>query len=125
MNLINTISEGALKLMFNLNGWNLSKPYVVNGVAYFKPDFYDNKHVIGTGRRGIIYALGDTRVEYAGRVFDSVAALIEFNGLNALNKFEEWVFHEEKEWVITIDGSEWLYTFTTLDKLPRSKTLRC
>ncbi len=37
MDLTTRISEGAMKLMFELNGWNLTEPFIHNDVAYVKP----------------------------------------------------------------------------------------
>tara|TARA_R100000322_G_scaffold136989_2_gene92803 strand:+ start:1159 stop:1551 length:393 start_codon:yes stop_codon:yes gene_type:complete len=125
LDLKNTISENAMQLMFELNGWTLSKPYVVDGIAYVKPDFYADNHVIGSSKKGYIYASGQTRVEYAGRVFSSVEELISTLGLGTLGHFSDWEFHEEKEWVITRDGQDFLFSFTTLDQLPNRKKVRC
>ena len=125
LDLKNTISENAMQLMFELNGWTLSKPYVVDGVAYVKPDFYAENHVIGSSKKGYIYASGQTRVEYAGAEYTDVNELIAIHGIEAIKNFSEWVFHEEKEWVITRDWSDFIYSFTTLDRLPKTSKVRC
>lgn len=125
MDLISTISEGAMKLMFDLNGWQLTTPFVHNDVAYVKPDFYPDRFIIGVSKRGYIYASGESRILYRGTTFTSIEELLNQYTKSALNDFNEWKFLEEKEWVITRDGQEFLYSFTTLDKLPKASKLRC
>jgi len=125
MDLKNLISIGGLKLMLELNGWSMNSPIVFNEVAAFKPDFYPESHVIATSKKGYIYASGQTRVEYAGAEYTDVNELIAFNGVGAIKNFSEWIFHEEKEWVVTRDGSDFVYSFTTLDKLPKTSKVRC
>jgi len=125
MDLKTTISEGAMKLMFELNGWTLTKPFIHEGIAFVKPDFYPDRFVIGTSKKGYIYAGGHSRITYRGRAFDSVNELIDMYGNSAIDNFKEWLFEVEKEWVITRDGSDFIYSFTTLDKLPKTTKVRC
>jgi len=46
-------------------------------------------------------------------------------GNSAIDNFKEWLFEVEKEWVVTRDGSDFIYSFTTLDKLPKTTKVRC
>ncbi len=114
-----------MKLMFELNGWTLTNPFIHEGVAFVKPDFYPDRFVIGTSKKGYIYAGGHSRITYRGRVFDSVNELIDMYGNSAIDNFKEWLFEVEKEWVVTRDGSDFIYSFTTLDKLPKTTKVRC
>ena len=43
---------------------------------------------------------------------------------NTLDDFQDWLFLEEKEWVVTKTGLDWLHSFTTLDKWPKRTKLR-
>lgn len=123
--LLNFIHENALQIMLDLKGWNYCKnPVILNGLAVVKPDFYANNHILATGRKGYIYACGETRINYAGKEFSSVEDLLSECGTEALNDFSNWKFLIEKEWVVT-DGSRWLTSFSTLDKLPKRTTFRC
>jgi len=123
--LLNFIDENGLKIFFEMKGWRLASPTTFNGIAVVKPDFYPDKHVIARSKRGYIYAYGDTRIQYAGQEFSSTEELIDKCGTEALNDFSNWIFIEEKEWVITRDGLDWLYSFSTLDKLPKRTKYRC
>jgi len=125
LDLKNTISENAMQLMFELNGWTLTQPFTHKGIAFVKPDFYPDRFVIGTSKKGYIYACGHSRITYRGRVFDSVKELIDINGNSAIDNFKEWLFEVEKEWVITRNGQDFIFSFTTLDQLPNRKKVRC
>ena len=83
--------------MLDLKGWTYSSAIVINGLAVVKPDFYPPRHVLAMGKRGYIYCDGH---------------------------FKDWVFLEEKEWVIT-DGSRWLASFSNLSELPKRSKYRC
>lgn len=112
--------------MLDLKGWNYSKNAVIyNDLAVVKPDFYANNHILATGRKGHIYACGDTRIKYRGTEYSSVEDLLQNHGAEALNDFSNWVFIEEKEWVITDGQNDFLFSFSTLDKLPKRTKYRC
>lgn len=124
--LLNFIHENALKIMLDLKGWKYCKNAILlNGCAVVKADFYPNKHILAMGKRGYIYAEGQTRIKYAGSIFSSVDELIQKHGKECISSFKEWEFLEEKEWVIT-DGNElFVASFTTLDELPKRTKYRC
>ena len=123
--LLNFIDENGLKIMLDLKGWEYSQSaLIINNLAVIKPDFYPEKHILAKGKKGYIYASGTTRINYAGREFNSVEELLTECGETAVKQFKEWVFLEEKEWVLT-NGNDWLASFTTLDKLPKRTTYRC
>ena len=124
--LLNFIHENALNLMLDLKGWTYCKNAVLlNGLAVVKPDFYTHNHILATGRKGYIYASGETRINYAGREFSSTEDLLSTCGTEALNDFTNWEFLIEKEWVITDGNNDFLISFSTLDKLPKRTTFRC
>jgi hypothetical protein len=123
--LLNFIDENGLKIFLEMKGWLPTNPIVFDGIAVVKPDFYPDRHVLARSKRGYIYAYGDTRIQYAGQEFSSTEELLDKCGTEALNDFGNWVFIEEKEWVITRDGLDWLYSFSTLDKLPKRTKYRC
>ena len=110
--------------MLNLKGWKYSSAIEINGLAVVKPDFYTPRHVLAMGNRGYIYADGQTRIEYAGQIFSSTDELLNTCGKDAIEHFKDWVFLEEKEWVIT-DGSRWLSSFSDLSELPKRSKYRC
>lgn len=124
--LVNFIHEDALKLMLDLKGWNYSKNAILlNGLAVVKPDFYPSRHVLATGKKGFIYAEGQTRIDYAGQVFTSVEELFSQHGKEAITDFTNWTFLEEKEWVLTDGNKPFIASFTTLDALPKRTKHRC
>jgi hypothetical protein len=110
--------------MLDLKGWKHSSSIEINGLAIVKPDFYPPRHVLAMGKRGYIYAEGQTRIEYAGQVFSSTDELLNTCGKDAILHFKDWVFLEEKEWVIT-DGTNWLASFSNLSELPKRSKYRC
>tara|TARA_R110000744_G_scaffold73087_2_gene146482 strand:+ start:1456 stop:1839 length:384 start_codon:yes stop_codon:yes gene_type:complete len=123
--LLNFIDENGLKIMLDLKGWTYnSSALIINNLAVVKPDFYPDRHVLARGKKGYIYASGETRISYAGREFNSVGDLLAECGETVMNDYKDWVFLEEKEWVLT-DGNNWLASFSTLDKLPKRTTYRC
>lgn len=122
--LINFIHENGLKLMLDVKGWKYSSSIIIDGLAVVKPDFYPNYYKLALGKKGYIYAEGHSRIEYAGRVFNSTEELLSVCGEDSIHNFQDWVFLEEKEWVIT-DGENWLVSFTDLTQLPNRKKYRC
>lgn len=122
--LINFINQNGLKIMLDLKGWKHSSSIEINGLAIVKPDFYPPRHVLAMGKRGYIYAEGQSRIEYAGQVFSSTDELLNTCGKDAILHFKDWVFLEEKEWVIT-DGTNWLASFSNLSELPKRSKYRC
>tara|TARA_Y100001938_G_scaffold131640_1_gene188971 strand:+ start:3311 stop:3697 length:387 start_codon:yes stop_codon:yes gene_type:complete len=124
--LLNFIHEDALKLMLDLKGWQYAKnALLLNGLAVVKPDFYPPRHILATGRKGYIYAEGQTRIDYAGQVFASVEDLFTTHGKEAILDFKNWSFLEEKEWVLTDGQTPFIFSFTTLDALPKRTKYRC
>lgn len=107
-----------------VRGWKLMNPFTEQGVVLFKPDFYPNNHVIALSKKGYIYSAGYTVVEYNGTTYDSIQELQEDNP-HALYHFGDWVFKEEKEWVVTRTGKEYLYSFSNLHNIPKRTTYRC
>lgn len=110
--------------MFKLNGWVVQAVRDIDNVSVFKPDFYDNEHIIATSNKAIIVARGYTSIEYKGVIFETPDSLLSKFGKEAIQDFSNWDFSVEKEWVIVKDG-EWITSFTTLDKLPKTTTYRC
>tara|TARA_R100000482_G_scaffold108738_1_gene50970 strand:- start:276 stop:647 length:372 start_codon:yes stop_codon:yes gene_type:complete len=123
MNLKHFMSPDALKILFELNGWNLTKPFIRDEVAVFTPDFYPEGYVIGRGKYGQIYASGETKILFKDKEYSSVSILLEEYPF-AVNNFDEWEFIIEKEWVISKKG-EWLSSFSTLFELPKASKYRC
>lgn len=124
--LLNFIHENALQIMLDLKGWNYTKNAVIlNDLAVVKPDFYPDHFILATGRKGYIYALGESRIEYAGRTYSSVDELLASCGNGALNDFTNWKFLVEKEWVLTDGNRQFITSFTTLDQLPKRTKHRC
>tara|TARA_R110001606_G_scaffold391154_2_gene558684 strand:+ start:302 stop:688 length:387 start_codon:yes stop_codon:yes gene_type:complete len=124
--LLNFINENALQIMLDLKGWSYSSnALILNDLAVVKPDFYPDNFILATGRRGYIYALGETRIDYAGRVFLSTDELLVACGKEALNDFHNWQFITEKEWVLSDGNRKFVASFTTLDELPKRTKHRC
>jgi hypothetical protein len=124
--LLNFIHENALQIMLDLKGWNYTNNAVIlNDLAVVKPDFYPDNFILATGKRGYIYALGESRIEYAGATYSSVDELLSSCGNEAVNDFINWKFLMEKEWVLTDGNRKFIASFTTLDKLPKRTKHRC
>ena len=107
-----------------VRGWRLMNPLVQEGLVIFKPDFYPNGHVIGLSKGGYIYSAGNTLIQYKENTYESIEDLLEKEPL-AIHDFGEWVFKEEKEWVVTRTGKEYLYSFSNVHKIPKRTTYRC
>jgi len=123
MNLKHFMSPDALKIMFDINGWQLTDPIIKENMACFKPDFYPHGYVLGRGKHGLFYACGQSIIIFNNKRYTSISSLLEDN-LNAFHQFDEWQFLEEKEWVISKKG-EWLESFSTLFELPKASKFRC
>ena len=124
--LVNFIAEDGLKIYLSeIKGWSLVTPILIDGVAVVNPDFYPNNYVIARSKKGYIYACGDTRIKYRDEEYSSTQELLDKHGTKALDDFQDWLFLEEKEWVVTKTGLDWLHSFTTLDKWPKRTKLRC
>jgi len=124
--LLNFIAEdGLIIYLQEVKGWPNITPIIIDGVAVVKPDFYPTNYVIARSRKGYIYACGETRIKYRGEEYSSTEDLLNKHGNEAINDFQDWLFLEEKEWVVTKTGLDWLDSFTTLDKWPKRTKLRC
>ena len=55
--------------------------------------------------------------------FDSVSELLETYP-NAVSEYSEWIFIQEKEWVLA-KHTEQLLTFSTLSQWPKASKFRC
>jgi|5_EtaG_2_1085323.scaffolds.fasta_scaffold100544_1 hypothetical protein len=121
---LSLIKEEPLKILLKAFGWKLVRYTAIDGVAFFRPDFYQEGHIIAISKRGRLTCSGDSLIEYKGTNYESVSDLYEDHP-NAINHFNDWIFHEQKEWVISRTGKEFLGTFTTLDTVLPSKTFRC
>lgn len=124
MDLRNFVSADALNLFLETKGWKMIKPIIFEEQAVFKPDFYEDNYTIAQGKYGKICARGQSKINYQGNSFDSVAMLIFKHGETAIGDFDNWEFLEEKEWVIYKNG-DWLHSFTTLLELPKASKFRC
>ena len=90
--LLNFIDENGLKIMLDLKGWTYnSSALIINNLAVVKPDFYPDRHVLARGKKGYIYASGETRISYAGREFNSVGDLLAECGETVMNDYKDWV----------------------------------
>ena len=124
--LYNFIHENALQIMLDLKGWNYSdNALILNNLAVVKPDFYADNHILATGKKGYIYALGESSIKYAGNIYSSTDELLLSCGKEALKDFKNWKFLVEKEWVLTDGNNKFVASFTTLDQLPKRTTHRC
>jgi len=89
-----------------------------------KADFYDKGVCIATSMKGgRIYCDGKTKVLYKDTRFDSVSELLETYP-NAVSEYSEWIFIQEKEWVLA-KHTEQLLTFSTLSQWPKASKFRC
>ena len=124
--LLNFMTEEAFKIYLQeIKGWPNITPIVIDGLAVVKPDFYPTNYVIARSNKGYIYACGETRIKYRGELFSSTEELLKKNGKEAIKDFQDWLFLEEKEWIVTKTGLDWLESFTTLDKWPKRTKYRC
>ena len=127
-NKMNFIHKEALKIFSKQLGWNISNPKLYKDMVLFKPDFYPEGHIFALSEpygKGYVYTCGHSIIQYKDEIFDDVDKLLARFGDDSIADFTNWKFLEEKEWVITKTGKEFLATFTSLDTLPRrNKYLR-
>jgi len=115
----------AFDLIMRDKGWTLSETKKINNNVCIKPDFYESGFIIAKTPKAKIICVGDTIVFYNNKEYTSIDSLIEDNGENAIDDFSSWEFREEKEWVVYKHGTEWTFSFTTLNKFPKTTKLRC
>lgn len=125
MNLKYFIGTEAYNLVTKDKGWVINDPKVINNNVCFKPDFYSSGTILAFTKKAKIICMGETVVIYDDKTYTSIESLISDNGEDSIKDFSSWEFKEEKEWVVIKDGHNWIFSFTTLNKFPKSTKLRC
>ena len=119
------IKENALTIILKELDWKIVKPKKHNGLVIFKPDFYPTGEIFAITSKGKwAYCSGESIIEYKGQTFNSVEKLLLKFGNESIDDISNWNFIEEKEWVVTKNGSQFLGSFTTLDTLRKSTKYR-
>jgi len=114
----------AFNLIMRDKGWTLSETKKINNNVCFKPDFYESGFIIAKTPKAKIVCVGETIVIFNSKEYNSVESLIADNE-GAIDNFSSWEFKEEKEWVVFKYGTEWTFSFTTINKFPKTTKLRC
>tara|TARA_R110000824_G_scaffold373664_4_gene564062 strand:+ start:320 stop:772 length:453 start_codon:yes stop_codon:yes gene_type:complete len=129
------LSEGALRLILKSLGWDYSESFrdicsnehnLVGEVLPLRADFYPVGWKLAFSNKATISCDGVfTSITYKGENFISPWEIYDRFGADSLNDMENWIFKEEKEWLIKkLDGS-WIGTFTYLTECPFRTKVRC
>ncbi len=123
----NFINPSAFEMiMTNQLGWFLKDFKVINGLAIVKPDFYDNDTVIANSKKAVIVCMGSSKFKIGDKEYFSVQNAINEYGETILESFDDWVWLQEKEWVIIkSNNGEWVKTCCVLSDFPFRKQIRC
>jgi hypothetical protein len=129
------LSEGALRIILEQLGWKYSEGLkdIVKGehdiegdVLPLRADFYPIGWKLAQSTKAIIVCDGGfTSINYRGKDFVSPWEIYDTFGAESLDDIQNWIFREEKEWLIKkLDGS-WIGTFTYLTECPFRTKVRC
>ena len=126
-------SETALGLILNTFGWDycnhlgqLCKEHDFEMAIPFRADFYPVGYKLAQSKKAIIICDGtNTVIRYKSKVYSSPWEIYELWGKESFEDIENWIFEEEKEWLIKKTSGEWINTFTRLNECPFRTTIRC
>ena len=122
-----------LETILSQLGWDYSnclEGYVNEKSLYkgdipFRADFYPEGARLATSKKAIIIADGETKIKYKDELYLSPWMIFECHGQSALDDIENWVFIEERQWLIKKINGDWVRPFTLLTECPFRTTIRC
>ena len=126
-------SETTLALILNTFGWDYSnhlgqvcKEHNFDVAIPFRADFYPIGYKLAQSNKAIIVCDGTKSViQYKSIIYNSPWEIYETWGIDRFGDMENWIFEEEKEWLIKKMNGDWVKTFTNLNKCPFRTTIRC
>ena len=129
----NYISQPALKMILSQLGWDYSNNLIeyvrehdtYNGEIPFRADFYPEGARLAHSKKAIIIADGKTTIEYKDTIWFSPWMIFECHGVDGLNDIDNWVFKEERQWLIKKTNGDWVRPFTLLTECPFRTNIRC
>ena len=130
----NYISQPALKMILSQLGWEYSDglmDYVNEHDLYednnipFRADFYPEGVKLASSKKAIIIADGRTTIKYKNYTYGSPWSIVDDWGMDSLNDIENWVFLEERQWLIRKLNGDWVQPFTLLTECPFRTSIRC
>ena len=130
----NYISDSALGMILTQLGWdysNLLIDYVKEHPNYnmeeipFRADFYPEGAKLASSKKAHIICDGQSFIEYKGIPYLSPWMIFESHGESALKDIDNWVFKEEKQWLIKKTNGDWVQPFTLLTECPFRTSIRC
>ena len=129
----NYISLPALKVILLQLGWEYSdrlQDYINENELYdgdipFRADFYPEGVKLASSKKAIIIADGRTTIEYKDTLYFSPWMIFKSHGEQGLKDINDWVFKEERQWLIKKLNGDWVQPFTLLTECPFRTTIRC
>jgi len=129
----NYISQPALTVILSQLGWQYSDvlmDYVkeidtYNGEMPFRADFYPEGVRLASSEKAKIVSDGKTIIKYKDATWFSPWMIFECHGEQGLKDINEWVFLEERQWLIKKLNGDWVRPFTLLTECPFRTNVRC
>ena len=126
-------SEATLALILNTFGWDYShnlgqlcKEHNFDTAIPFRADFYPIGYRLAQSKKAIIVCDGTKSIiQYKSMIYNSPWDIYKSWGIDSFGDMENWIFEEEKEWLIKKINGDWVKTFTELNKCPFRTTIRC
>ena len=127
-------SEPSLDMILKTFGWEYSNnlkdlcvsEYNFDIVVPFRADFYPLGATLAYSKRALIVCDGiGTIIKYKNKRYTSPWEIYSEWGIVGFEDIENWVYEEEKEWLIKKINGDWVKTFTELNKCPFRTTIRC
>ena len=128
------MNEGALELILKQLGWDYAnnltditklEHHIENDVVPLRADFYPEGVRLASSKKAIIICDGKTTIQYKDTIYYTPWMIFECHGQEALDDIDNWVFREEKQWLIKKINGEWVKPFTLLTECPFRTTVRC
>lgn len=129
----NFLNNNALGMILSSLGWEYSGDLIdyVKEVNTYKgeiptrADFYPEGVRLASSKKAIIICDGKTTIQYKDTIYYTPWMIFECHGQEALDDIDNWVFTEEKQWLIKKINGEWVRPFTLLTECPFRTTVRC
>ena len=129
----NFLNNNALGMILSSLGWEYSGDLIdyVKEVNTYKgeiptrADFCPEGVRLASSKKAIIICDGKTTIQYKDTIYYTPWMIFECHGQEALDDIDNWVFTEEKQWLIKKINGEWVRPFTLLTECPFRTTVRC
>ena len=129
----NFLDELTLETILSQLGWdyaNRLSDYVdehdlYNGNIPFRADFYPEGVRLASSEKAKIVSDGKTIIKYKDATWFSPWMIFECHGEQGLKDINQWVFVEERQWLIKKLNGDWVRPFTLLTECPFRTSIRC